>query len=374
MKDLEQLGSLDANALERMVYLVGSARGGTSVSLHLIGEHPNLMGFHGPSHFINQIWRYRRVVHERLFKVIFWANALVEPERLFTTLNEDQVRIARSALNRAYSGRKFRDLHDLYPLLYALAPERNQPPSDIQAWFDKGNDANGLDLLAHHYPEAKFLFIVRDPRAAVATLSRVSDKNRDGADKLPMQTIVTESIYWRNLTQLCLSFAARHPDRSYVYAYERLVMNPQGMLAQIFDFLGLPPLSDAKLQKIVSGIGFGSVHGGTGKGLSPVPITRWRKTLSAEAVQIIAAVCGPTARKCGYDLATDNRHGFASLLAMVPGFRGKAEAFAKLAYLGVREWRLKAPPSGKPECPLLWSAGQAQALDRQSETSANHRD
>ncbi len=361
-KDLHQaLGSLTPQALERMAYIVGSARGETSMSLHLIGAHPQLLAFPGPSHFINQVWRYRKVAHDRLLKVIYFANGFLDQRNAIAGLREGPREAATRLFNSAFADLDFRGLHDLYPLLYALAPERGAPPESYLGWLDKGNDANGIGDLAAHYPGAKFLFIVRDPRSAIATLTNVRAKKSAEPAVPGLRGALEESIYWRNLTQRCLRFAARHPDRTLIYAYERLVTDPHRVLGDIFAFLGLAALNVADLTGLIGDIGFGSNWGGGGSGLQTAPIVRWRQVLDDETVAMIARVCGPTARKLGYEIDRPERAPRA--LAQVSGSRAKAKAIAKLGYLALREKQTGTLDPDNAGRHLLWSPARQRDLE-----------
>ena len=68
-RSIEQLSPA---ALERLIYVVGSARGGTSLTKDVIGAHDNVISFHGPTHFLNHPWKHRRRLDPRLWNIVFW--------------------------------------------------------------------------------------------------------------------------------------------------------------------------------------------------------------------------------------------------------------------------------------------------------------
>ncbi len=72
MHAADRIGSLSEQALERLIYVVGSARGGTTLTKDVIGLHDNVISFTGPTHFLNHAWRHRNRVEDRLWRVIFW--------------------------------------------------------------------------------------------------------------------------------------------------------------------------------------------------------------------------------------------------------------------------------------------------------------
>ena len=354
---LERLGSMDQAGLDRLVYLVGSARGGTSLCLNLIGAHPEVCSFIGPSHFFNQLWRYRKVVHERVLRVLFWAALSTDQDDLFASMTETQRDAANALYALGFKKPSMRGLYDLYPLFRALDPAVEHPDSGYRAWFDKSNDANGLEEIAAAYPDARFLFVFRDPRGAVPTLTTRAAMQTAQENHITLGGAITQAIYWCNLTQRILLFAALYPDRSLLLAYERLVTEPTVVLSEVFSFLGLNPVSTDRLTAIIENVGYGSTFEATGIGLNTTPITRWRTAIDQDVIDVIARICGQTARKIGYDLSypVSGTPGMARILGHVSGAGAKATTLAKLIYLASREssTQVMAPGGSAPQ--LLWS-------------------
>ncbi len=359
---VSQLGSMESDSVDRLAYLVGSARGGTSLALHLMGGHPNMCSFIGPSHFYNQIWACQNAVPVRVLQTLFWAGLSTFKGHFSASLSEDQ----RNALNRlyarAFSSKSMRDLYDLYPLFRAIDPSVQHPADGYKAWFDKSNDANGLDDIAAAYPEARFLFVFRDPRGAVPTLTTRAAMQKVEADKLALGGVVAQSIYWRNLTQQCLRFASRHPGRSLLFAYERLVTDPETVLSEVYSFLDLPPIGTSATTKLIGKVAFGSTYEKASTGLNPTPIVRWRTAVPQAVIDVISSICGPTARKLGYDVSSLDKVSPAKLLGHISGTRAKAVAGAKLLYLAAREPGVRVNATGYGGPPLLWSSDRDTAL------------
>ena len=80
MTPAETFGSLSADALDRFVYIVGMARGGTTVVRDAIDVHDQVLVLPGMTHFMNQVWRYRKRVHQRLLNQIFRLPAFYREE------------------------------------------------------------------------------------------------------------------------------------------------------------------------------------------------------------------------------------------------------------------------------------------------------
>jgi len=87
------------------------------------------------------------------------------------------------------------------------------------------------ELLHEHFPQARFVHLVRDPRAVVNSLIR-SDVHRSNA--------YHGSLRWRRDVSLGLATEERYPDHTTTVYYEDLVRNPEVSLQTILRFLELP--------------------------------------------------------------------------------------------------------------------------------------
>lgn len=345
---IRAIGSLSPDALERLIYVVGSARGGTSVTKEVIGLHDNVISFHGPTQFLNHPWKHRRRLDPRLWNIIFWLPSSVRRSATRDSLAPERREAFMRHVNRVLAKRDFRELYQLYPMVRALDPDEARDPKDIVAWLDKGNDFSGVHLLPKHFPQARFVFVVRDPRGSVASLAkRIADERLDTDFKVEARDVIAGAIYWRNLAQTGLRFARRYPQRTIFFRYEDMVRRPFDIVPRLYDFLGLPAVPESvlreKLDKVVYSASLDSEQT---SGLSAKPLERWRSRLSADAIDCVAEICGSTARRFGYHLSEPSRRrGILGLAGQMAGKRLQAVAAAKIAYLGLREAQLGATPT-----------------------------
>lgn len=342
-----RIGSMSPEALERLIYVVGSARGGTTLTKNVIGLHDNVISFRGPTHFLNHPWRHRRRIEPRLWNIVFWLPDSVHRSEVRDSLDDGRRAAFLRHVNQALVRRDLRELYQVYPLVRALDPEEQRDPQDVMAWLDKGNDFWGVHLLPRHFPEARFVFVVRDPRGAVASLAkRTADARPDTDLEVEPRDVIANAIYWRNLVQKELRFAHRQPDRTIFFRYEDLVTRPLEIVPRLYDFLGLPAVPEAKLRRQLEKVAYGASLDSNekGAGLSRRPLERWRTSLSDEAVQIVAEICGPTARRLGYDMTPLHRRGIGAVARHMNGRRARLGVMAKLVYLRLREAQLGATP------------------------------
>jgi Sulfotransferase family len=342
------IGSLSPEALERLIYVVGSARGGTSITKDVIGAHDNVISFLGPTHFLNHPWKHRKRLEPRLWNVVYWLPANVRRADVRDSLDPPAREAFIRHVNRALVRRDFRELYQLYPLTRALDPEEPRAPQDIVAWLDKGNDFWGVDLIARHFPQARFVFVVRDPRGSVASLAkRMADDRPDTEFKVAPRDVIASTIYWRNLAQQELRFARNYPERTIFFRFEDLVIRPFEIVPLLYDFLGLPAVAEHVLRsKLDSLVYSASLDAEKCSGLSTKPVERWRSKLSEEVVDCVAELCAPTARRFGYELKDPaRRRGLMGLARQAGGARAQVTVAAKLAYLTLCEAQLGAAPS-----------------------------
>lgn len=85
--------------------------------------------------------------------------------------------------------------------------------------------------LLKHFPDARFVHIVRDPRAVYASMHRMPMWNTHD----PVQF----SKFWANAVARCSLLASQMPERVVEVRYEDYVNNPEQELSRLAGFVGL---------------------------------------------------------------------------------------------------------------------------------------
>lgn len=334
---------LSADILERLVYLVGTTRSGTTViarSFYLSGY---VFGCPNSTRFTNQVWRNRNKVDERMLRLIFKMPKFYQERRALNALApEDRTRIRRLIWD-AFATRHLGRMYQLYPLLYSLDPACAKDPSQALCWADKANDVEGLFDLPRYLPQAKFVFITRDPRAATASMKGqvVRTRQEAGLAGRNLTALFSACIYWRNMMQTFLRFARRYPDRSIFIRYEDFVDAPEEAINRLLDFAVGDRMAVDALQAGISQFRHKRKHDkhtATGAGIDRRPLDRWRRMLEAPEAELTTALTWRTARKLGYEIdAPRGRFTGLKTLAQLKGWRTQAISSAKLAYLEAKE-------------------------------------
>jgi hypothetical protein len=127
----------------------------------------------------------------------------------------------------AVQGETFRDVYDslLSHVSTAYGEGNEQWEATKEVWTTEFTP-----VLAHSYPDSKFLHIIRDPRAVCAS------KNVQQDTKYPWLFLVRQ---WRKLAILINQYNNEFSNRVQVVRYEDLVTSPHDTIVDICEFLNI---------------------------------------------------------------------------------------------------------------------------------------
>lgn len=157
-----------------------------------------------------------------------------------------------------------------------------------------------VDDICRAIPEARFIWIQRDPRASIASLLKLEWAS-DSAETLSWQ-------YLRN-TGLGLRFSRMFPDRFHMVKYEDLATNPARVVAAINEWMGLDYEPAQMDHEVDTGTVAEFERSWKENVYKPVMADRasaWREELTAEQIAIITRITGPRMRRFGYDTGSDD--------------------------------------------------------------------
>ena len=329
---LEGIAVPSAEALERICYLVGPARGGTSVVHLSMAAHPRALVLPGVSHFADLIWPERRHVSRRAFQILFNSPQYFHRGEILDALPQLQSDALRKHFVRVMCQGTMREIYQLYPLFLALTPQNDK--RDIVCWHDKNNNWRTVAPVHRHFPQARFIFLTRDPRAVVLSQGRRAVKKAGASDTSPgPDEVVEAALYWRLMMGKFLSYRQRHPDKAILVKFEDFLLDPARTLNQIFEFTTGETLSKAELDPIIAGMGGGATNDQNEvyQGISTAPLERWRSDLGQSDQKLVAQTVGRLAGRIGYDVGSADGGVFAALNTMRDGSR-RTRAAAKFLY------------------------------------------
>lgn len=154
-----------------------------------------------------------------------------------------------------------------------------------------------MDEMASIFPDAQFVCIVRHPGAVAASMMRWRYSFEDAVD------------YWRKANKRILTTSQQlDDDRTAIFRFEDLLLEPQNVLSRLMVFLG-EPWSDNLLRHHDVHRDRGTatkVEGGTqsDRPLDPSRIDDWRERLDDEQLDFLARRARGLLRHFGYDATT----------------------------------------------------------------------
>lgn len=166
-----------------------------------------------------------------------------------------------------------------------------------------------VPALAQSYPDARFLVLLRDPRAVVASMKGIARTHPD-----QVVNTVSYARHWRKYIALLVHLLddPRLSGRIHVVGYERLVDDPRSVSNELADFLEVH--HDGAM--IEAGGFMDRATGTTWSGNSSfvtAPATidataaqRWRTTLDPDVHRLVDWLCGPDMILAGYEPDTDD--------------------------------------------------------------------
>jgi len=192
------------------------------------------------------------------------------------------------------------------------------------------------------FPDARFIYMYRDPRAQVNSVRHMPFGSR---------LCTVNSFFWNRVQKHVLKLKSTLPDRVLCVAYEDLVRNTENSLLNICAFLQLP--FDEKMlhyhefsDSIKSEYGLNDpdiLQYGTSSFLAPDAtfIDKWTKDLSKKDIRIIEAGCRRQMKKLQYEPMFHIR--FSDRLRYVPVYLHMSlqAVIGKATLLLPLSWRLK---------------------------------
>lgn len=276
------------------IFVVGSPRTGTTLTQEILSLHPEVKLY-------NEIHYNERVVDtlgsaEPLSDDVLERAIAILLDRGQWAFGETDAAVRERVLEkvRAAGPPTHASLLEAFLGLEAAA-------HDARVWGDSSpQDILYMDVLKKWYPTAKFVGVVRDPRAFLASYKNyirkgsVEYRNRFNA--------VTNSLLWRSyMNSLLRTMASPLAPDVMMLRYEELVADPEGQVRRMCDFLELdyhPGMLE--IQRANSSY-VRQDQERTRKGISTQSLEKWRTELTTTELWILEKVCGGTMQRLGYE-------------------------------------------------------------------------
>ena len=330
----------------RLIYVVGSARGGSTFTNRVIGVHPSLLYVGWNDKTFSNIWPQIGSLSDEQLRLHLlhhprgWSGKRWEDHLDAETLHRWHLHV-----EHVCHARSLRDIFCLRGIFYWLTQADAQPLSRVRGWCIKANTWEGVDELKRAIPEAQIVFVIRDPRSTALSFAKVYARRRQ--EHFADHDLVRGTMNWlRNATE----FAVRlnRYDDAHLIHFEELVSEPVATLNSLYVELGLEPIAPAKLRDLLNLIEYSQTktHEERGRpqslsGVQAGALDRWRQQLSEDRLAWVCSVSRAGAHWYGYEL---DKSGIAALLQAMGKAKGTGALKCAALYLYCRT-RLALLPS-----------------------------
>ena len=284
------------------LFIIGIGRSGSTLLSKTLGSHPDCLD--NPEiplfSFFYKTYRNNRFNSERNQLIVRFINAMkrrhpghpwhIQPEEIAQIPSELDYFSYMNQLSTLFTSD-------------STSEKNAQGPK----WIIDKNPVNTLH--AHHflkkYPQTKAIFLVRDPRANVA--SRIQSVNSVHGRN---NHWILNAIRWKRYNRHFHYLRRDYESQIYLLRYEQFVTHPQQTIDNLCAFLGLSPM---KIDEIATQNPSG--HNETNARLnkkyvdlnqpiSPRAVEQWREVLNLRQQETIEFICRNEMPNFGYKCET----------------------------------------------------------------------
>ena len=285
--------------------ILGTGRGGTTIFLEMLGEHPDLAWFSNFTNYAKKEAFYPLAALSRIRDCPVLGDALPYHSRFRPKPRE------ANDLYRTLS----RGVFNQPRLLEAMDADENQVRYWRKAvkahlrWHGKPRFLNKhtgfprTDYFGRIFPDAKFIHVVRDGRAVANSYMNVpfwdgtvegcwhwgpmEPAYKDEFESSGREPIVLAGILWKTLIKYIDTALVRVPkDQQIEVNYSQFSGDPEGVMKMILDYTGLPHRS--KFQKRIRKM---KVHNAD---------VKWKEDLSTKQKELLMNTIGNELEEHGF--------------------------------------------------------------------------
>ncbi len=280
---------------ERPIFIVGMPRSGTTLLRSILTSHSGIAippETHYFNHWLKEYQHLDLLGRSEDFEA-FWQT-FTESER-FSYFGVEPAALAHRMEHQGLLG---------FPGIFQALIEEYTAGKQKRRWGEKTPaHFQHLDTIFQWFPDAQILWLLRDPRATIASLLKV---------EWASSYAHVNAEQWQDSVDRYEKSWAQHPQ-VYLVRYEDLVQDPQAQIPKLCEFLQ-EPFEAQMLQErterdmpvpFQSGWGFEHLR----RAMQPADVTslqKWRDQLSADQVSAIEAITRRSMLQYGYEPVTQD--------------------------------------------------------------------
>lgn len=289
-----------------MVFLVTRSRSGSTLLQNILNAHPNISAPIESKFILHLKTKYYNVTNWDDKTINEFANDLFTNRkiRLFWNIKPNDI----LSLFQKYTVNSFADA---CKLVYLSFPSVNEP-ENIKVIVDKNPAyARFVNELKEVFPSAKFIHLIRDPRAVINSQIKAFNK----------KSVYNLAYLWVSLNKNIIDSCKANQKNYIKIKYENLVSQPVEEIKNLLHFLSLN--YDARLleshksiKSVIEKSNFYSLphHINTGNPINTKSLNLWESELSEKRIRIINAICYQFAEQNNYTLPSQQLSFFESLI------------------------------------------------------------
>jgi len=158
----------------------------------------------------------------------------------------------------------------------------------------KGCYCKDADLVKRVFPEAKFIFMLRDARGAVSSMLETQ----------PEHDITSASLMWMMKARRIRQLSTELPKDTFICRYESLVRDPEQMCRDICSFLSLDyapeMLANYRTNDAIRHQ-TDTTHHETYDAITTAMVDEWKTHLTQDQIQIVEGLVGEELEENGYE-------------------------------------------------------------------------
>ncbi len=311
------------------IFVLAPARSGSTLLVRMLDAHPELAIASDPlfpvfHSFRNEVWCQSGISSAKWFCEslplldYYFENGYPEALR---SIRESSLEIpvrGGEEMRRCVVARIAHECADLQSAAEVLqAPDyaswvrqilhliRLRKGEGVKAGFKEVWTVEFVEPLARAFPRAKFVCLLRDPRAIVASLCRLGE-----IDPSQMAHIPSYLRHWRKVVafDIEMSSSSLLEGRWLLLRYEDLLRHPEDCLSQICAFLNVPydarmldPRAFRAYSPGVDPVSNSSFEKGAEKSIDSQAAEHWKSYLPDDMKHFVETLCGPEMVTCGYE-------------------------------------------------------------------------
>jgi hypothetical protein len=269
---------------DRMFFLVGRGRSGTTLLKSILDAHPSISVAPEGLFVMNLYRSYRRGAWTPMRMRRFAGHLFLERRMRRWSLDRDELEERWLQTDDPTFAR-------LCANVYEMHTDRTEKASKRLLGDKNPHYALFVRELGAIFPRARFVHVVRDYRDNVASYLNVP---------FDVKSPAALAHRWIHYNSAILDAAAREPARFHRLRFEDLVSTPGPTLQSLCDFLGIamdPAMMGSRDTGSVDGLEW---HRHVGKPITAELAGQWSRHLTRDQAATLDRICQPFAMQFGY--------------------------------------------------------------------------